>query len=67
MQPTEIDAMISTVQAQHARLHEAWNLLHPQRADDPALYGTINVLTSTISAHLDALYMLRTLTDPKGA
>lgn len=67
MEPTELDEMIKRVQADHQRLHDAWNLLHPQRDDAPALYGTVNVLTSTISAHLDALYMLRTLTDPKGA
>lgn len=65
MNTTELDAMIKRTQADKSILHEAWVLLHPQSDDHPALYGTVNVLTSTLSAHLDALYLLRTLLDDK--
>jgi hypothetical protein len=71
---TELDEMIRRAQADHKRLHEAWHLLSDQRDDVPTLFGTVNIATSTISAHLDALYLLRTLLDapvpiptPKGA
>lgn len=61
MNPTELDAMIKRAQAEKTILHNAWMLLVDQRDDAPALFGTVNVLTSTASAHLDALYLLRTL------
>jgi hypothetical protein len=65
MNITELDEMIHCAQDDSKHLHEAWHLLSDQRDDAPAEFGTVNVLTSTISAHLDALYLLRTLLDAK--
>jgi hypothetical protein len=61
MEPTELTLMIQAIGEQHIRLHEIWQALHANRDDHPVLMAALNSSTSTVSAHLDALYLLRTL------
>lgn len=59
MEPRELSEMISRAQAEHARLHEIWHALNDTRKDNPLPLALVNSTTSTISAHLDALYAIR--------
>jgi hypothetical protein len=63
MEPTELDAMINQVYAQHARQHEIWMALHPVKSDHPVLFAMVDTLSQTIEAHLRALTALQVLLD----